>query len=257
MTTARPLNDFISKVKATGLARQNRFTVSISSPASGDANLVQLFCEQAVLPSLSFSSQPVRTYGEQREVVYDRNFESITLTFLIDKQYKVKDFFDKWMNQIINPNTRLVGYYENYTKEMQILTQDTKDNNTYLVKLFEVYPKSIAPITLDHNSKDVAKLQVTFNYKYHTNEMQVSPDDDKNPKKLFGLDLPDPYKISRQMGDYLRGSVTNAMNIPDLYFDNFQQFQENIADRLSASKAVASLERQGQTTGTGLMDDSI
>lgn len=251
---SRSLNEFISKVKSNNFARQNRFTVSISSPGGGDSGLTELFCEQAVLPGLSFSSQPVRTYGEQREVVYDRNFEAITLTFLVDKQYLVKEFFDKWMNKVIDPSTRLVGFYDEYVRDMVVMTQDTKDNDTYYVLLREVYPKSVAAIQLDHNSKDVAKLQVTFNYKYHINIRLASPENDKNPKKLFGFDLPDPYKMSRQLGDYMRGSVTNALNIPDLYFDNFQQFQESVNDRLSISRANSQLERQGQTTGSGLMD---
>lgn len=249
--TAPSLNDFISAIKQNNLARQNRFTVSISK--SGD-RLVELFCEQAVLPSLSFSSQPTRTYGEQREVIYDRNFESVSLTFLVDRQMKVKDYFDQWTNKMIDPYTRIVGFYEDYIRDIVVITQDTKDNNTYLTTLYEAYPKTISAIQLDHNSKDVMKLQVTFNYKYHINKKQESPANDKDPKKLFGLDLPDPYKLSRQMGGYLRDGVTNAMNIPDLYFDNFDQFQQSLNDRLSLNNANRQLERQGQDTGAGLMD---
>ena len=62
------LNEFISKVKTDGTARVNRFAVTIQNPASvgiGYHNLVQLYCEQASLPSITFASQPIRTYGEQ------------------------------------------------------------------------------------------------------------------------------------------------------------------------------------------------
>lgn len=249
--TAKTLNEFISKVKSTSLARQNRFTVSISSATNGngDANsLVELFCEQAALPSISFASQAVRTFGEEREAVYSRNFESITLTFLVDKQFKVKDYFDQWAGTVIDPLTRLTGYYNEYVRDMIITVQDTKDNDTYKVIIHEAYPKTISSVTLDHNSKDVMKLQVTFNYRYHENQVVVSPSDDKNPKKLFGLDLPDPYKISRQVGDYMRGSINDALNIPDLYFDNFSEFQESVNNRLSVSNA---LERAGFTLGKG------
>jgi len=250
--TARSLNEFISNIKTSSLARQNRFTVSISSPNSSSANLVELFCEQALLPSLSFASQPVRTYGEQREVVYDRNFESVQLTFLVDRQMQVKSYFDNWTDQIINPYSRLAGFYDSYVRDIFIYVQDTKDNNTYEVVLREAYPKTIAAIQLDHNSKDVMKLQVTFNYKYHINKQKVSPSNDKDPKKLFGLDIPDPYKVSQQLGNYLRGSVTSAVNIPDLYYDNFQQFQETLNDSIAVSNAQTQLERQGQITGTGI-----
>jgi hypothetical protein len=250
--TARSLNEFISNIKRSSLARQNRFTVSISSPTSSNANLVELFCEQALLPSLSFASQPVRTYGEQREVVYDRNFESVQLTFLVDRQMQVKSYFDNWTDQIINPYSRVAGFYDSYVRDISIITQDTKDNDTYIAVLREAYPKTISAVQLDHNSKDVMKLQVTFNYKYHINNQLVSPDNDSSPKKLFGLDLPDPYKLSQQLGNYLKGSFTNAVNVPDLYYDNFQQFQESVNDRIAVTRA---LERQGQETGTGISSD--
>lgn len=255
--SARSLNEFISNIKNNSLARQNRFTVSISgnnATNSIDSNLVELFCEQAILPSLSFASQPVRSYGEQREVVYDRNFETASLTFLVDRQMKVKDYFDQWTNKIIDPYSRLAGFYDEYVRDICIITQDTKDNDTYIAVLREAYPKTVSAVQLDHNSKDVMKLQVTFNYKYHINNQLISPSNDKNPKKLFGLDLPDPYKVSQQLGNYLRGSVTNAVQIPDLYYDNFQQFQESLNDRIAVSNAQTQLERQGQTTGSGIMD---
>ena len=52
-------------------------------------------------------------------------------------------------------------------------------------------------------------------------------------------------------------SFTNAVNIPDLYYDNFQQFQENLNDKLSLTNAEAQLERQGQETGSGYPADLL
>jgi hypothetical protein len=255
--SASSLNDFISSIKRNSLARQNRFTVSISSPAGDQSGrLVELFCEQATLPGIAFASQPVRTYGEQREVVYDRNYESITLTFLVDKDFAVKNYFDQWTDQVINPYTRLVGFYDNYVRDIVIMVQDTKDNDTYIAVLREAYPKSIAAVQLDHNSKDVVKLQVTFNYKYHINNQLVGARANQDDKNVFGFDFPDPYKISRQIGSYIRNGVsTAAAAIPDLYYNNFQQYQENLNDQMAVAEATAKIERQGFETGSGYTSD--
>jgi len=242
------LNEFISKVKTDGVARVNRFAVSIINPASvgiGYQNLVQLYCEQASLPSITFASQPIRTYGEQREVVYERNFESLNLTFIVDRQYKVKEFFDKWTDKIVDPTSRLHGFYEDYARTLIITTFDTKDNSTYETKIFEAYPKTIGAINLDQNSKDVARLQVTFNYKYHVNKLTPSPSNDKQPKNIFGFNLPDPYKLTMQAGGFLRDTVSNALTVPDLYYDNFNAYQDTVSSKL---------ERQGQVTGQGALN---
>lgn len=241
------LNDFISEIKRGGLARQNRFTVSLGS-GNSNGRIVQLFCEQAVLPSLSFASTGVKSYGESREVVYDRNFEAITLTFLVDKNMEVKTYFDEWMNKVVDPNTRNPGYYVDYVRDMAITIQDTKDNDTYVSTLYEAYPKTISAVTLDYNSKDVMRIQVTFNYKYHINEQQSTSRGEPDIKSSLGFNLPDPYKITRQLGNYLKGSVTNSLSTSDLYFSNFNEYQQQLNDSIAVTSA---LERQGFTTGTG------
>jgi len=246
--SAPTLNDFIAQIKKGGLARQNRFTVSIGGGTNTNGRLVELFCEQAELPSLSFSSAGVKTYGESREVVYDRNFEAITLSFLVDKNMEVKAYFDNWMNSVINPQSRNAEYYDSYVRIITISIQDTKDNDTYKSVLVEAYPKTIASISLDNNSRDVMKLQVSFNYKYHYNYPVSTSRGESDAKSQFGFDLPDPYKISRQLGNYLKGSISNAMPGADLYFSNFSQYQEKLNDSLSVTRA---LERQSFTTGTG------
>ena len=243
--TVSTLNDFIATIKKEGLARQNRFTVDI---ADNTNRIVQLFCEQAVLPSLSLASAATKSYGESREVVYDRNFESITLSFLVDTDMQVKTYFDKWIDKIVDPMTRNHQYYESYIKNIVITVQDTKDNDTYKVVLYEAYPKNISAVTLDYNAKDVMKIQVTFNYKYHINYQLSTSRGEPKIKGIFRFDLPDPYKLSRSVGDYLRGSVSNVPASTDLYFSNFNQYQENLNDSLSITNA---LERQSFVTGTG------
>ena len=75
---AELLSKFISQIKEGGLARSNRFTVELTIP-SGMPNLykefdiVHLFCEQATLPGIAVVTQPIRTYGEIREMVSDWN----------------------------------------------------------------------------------------------------------------------------------------------------------------------------------------
>lgn len=248
---AAPLKEFIANIKKSSLARTNRFTVMIGDKKgdSETARIVQLFCEQAALPSISFSSQPVRTFGEQREVVYDRNFEQLTLTFLVDRDMKVKQYFDDWCDKIVNPNTRINGFYEDYIQDMQIYVQDTKDNNTYKCTVREAYPKTVGAIILDNNSKDIMKLQVTFAYMYHENEVIAIAKGENESKKLFGFDIPDPYKISRELGEYARGAIGDAVSeISDTYFTDFNQYQQSINDGFSVSRA---LERQGFSTGLG------
>ncbi len=161
--------DFIAEIKTKGIARVNRFTVDLSPPRALQENTKRmlLFCEKASLPGVNFATTANRSYGETREVVYDRMFEPITLTFHVDRNMTVKTVFDEWMNYIVNPSDRTVGWYNEYVTPMTIRIQDLEDKTTYLVQLMEAYPKTINAVSLDAGSNnDTMRLDVTFQYKY-------------------------------------------------------------------------------------------
>lgn len=167
------LNDFISSVKTTGLIHTNRFSVEFNLPPiiskygfAGDLKKVLMMCDTVNLPGLSISTQQSRTYGEYREMPYERLYENINLTFLIDNSMDGKALFDTWINSIQDPATRQFNYYKEYTTDLTVLVQDKSDKPTYRVKLFECYPKSVSAIQMDYSAKEVMKLQVSMNYRY-------------------------------------------------------------------------------------------
>ena len=252
------LNDFITQVKEDGLARQNRFGVLITQP-TGMLNggypleLIQLFCEQAVLPGVAFSTQPVKTFGEDREVVYDRNYEDVTLTFLVDRNLHVKTFFDDWCDLIIDPTTRLTGFYSDYISTIEIYVEDMQDRDVYTTIMYEAYPKSVGQIQLDNNSKDVMKMSVTFAYKFHINEQILTPGGEPEIMTQYQQVpyIQDAPSKKQSIRDYLKGSLKLPLNIPDQYFTDFSKFQQTINDSFSARNATSMLERAGLISGTG------
>lgn len=161
------LDKFIANLKSSGLARTNRYSVFFNPPLQKrDAEQVLLYCDQVQLPSLNFSTIQNRTFGEFREVPYEKLFGDISMSFYVDTDMKVKLLFDKWMAYIQDPTTRTFNYYDDYTCDMLIKVQDLNDSTKYEVKLFECYPKTMGAIQLDYASKDIMKLSITMQYKY-------------------------------------------------------------------------------------------
>lgn len=166
----KPIQEFISQVKSGGLARTNRFAVMFAPPTNilpATLQKVLLFCDQVQLPGQNFSTTQNRIFGEFREVPYERIYDNITMSFYVDKELKVKQLFDDWQNKIANPKTRTYGYYDDYVcPVMTIEVQDLLDKTRYAVTLHECYPKAVTSIQLDHNSKEVMKVQVNMQYKW-------------------------------------------------------------------------------------------
>jgi hypothetical protein len=168
MTKSR-LDEFISNVKTVGMARTNRFYVLMSPPTDDNwdtKRVAMLFCDQVNLPGTNFATTPSRTFGETRELPYDKTYDNLTMTFYIDRQMKVKALFDNWINSVRNPVTRTFNYYDDYTSNIMVFVQDLNDKTTYGIKLWECYPKTMSAVQMDNQSKDVMKLTVTFQYRY-------------------------------------------------------------------------------------------
>lgn len=169
------LNEFISKVKSTGLAKTNRYRVTIATPAlmtgfMNSGRLITLFCESTSLPGQVISTTEQRIMGETREFPYSKMFDNITLSFYIDNNFEVKAFFDNWLNYISNTQNKITYYYKDYiapTVLIEVLPMDS-EVSTYSITLHEAYPKATSSIQLSADSKDIAKIGVSLNYKYYT-----------------------------------------------------------------------------------------
>ena len=169
------LNEFISKVKSTGLAKTNRYRVTIATPAlmpefMNSGRLITLFCESTSLPGQVVATTHQRIMGEMREFPYSKMFDNITLSFYIDNNFEVKGFFDNWLNSVSNTQNKITSYYKDYiapTVLIEVLPMDS-EVSTYSITLHEAYPKGISPIQLSADSRDIAKIGVSLNYKYYT-----------------------------------------------------------------------------------------
>ena len=204
---AKPIQQFVSQVKSGGIARTNRYAVVITPPValqSGSLQNIMLFCDQVQLPGANYSTVQNRTFGEFREVPYEKLYDSLSLSFYVDTDMKVKQLFDNWLNIISSPETRTYNYYNNYISKMVIEVQDINDKKKYQVTLEECYPKNIGTIQLDYASKDVMKLTVQMQYKYW--------------KATPVTNLPDDQVIST--------------NLIDKFTNNFTGFQKTLNDTL-------------------------
>lgn len=169
------LNEFISAVKTGGLAKPSKYEVIIGRPAvvtslkyrnDNEWRKMLLFCDQASLPGMNYTTTQSRTFGEFREIPYERTFDPLQLSFYCDQQMWIKGFFDQWMSNIQDSYTRIFNYYKDYTVNIQVNVLDHENNKVYGVEMFECYPKTLNQIQLDYSAKDVMKLSVTMQYRY-------------------------------------------------------------------------------------------
>lgn len=166
------LDDFRSKVLGTGLARTNRFEVLIPPPkalAGSDARTINLLVEQASMPMLNIFSKSFKIFGPtyQRPITSEYGGEGLSMTFHVDREMKVRKFFENWMHSVIDPVTFTVGYQEDYITDIYIRQLDELGNVTHEVILKEAFPRNLNLMDLNHSSSNQThRLNVLFAYRY-------------------------------------------------------------------------------------------
>lgn len=226
-----PLQDFIESAKSikwAGFARQNRYSVDVYYPPVVSAKLnerdkkfVNLMCEQAVFPGKNINLSRISFNGleETRAKSIDYIGNSVIMTFLVDRNYYVKNVFDIWMNQVVAPPTKnnniisggldygsfgsgkVVNYFDEYVGTIKIggLLKSHfqgSNNRPFLIKLNDVYPTGISPIKFASNSQNYIRIAVSFAFTSWETEKQeiLSPDRGVELQFAVKVTIPDFFK---------------------------------------------------------------
>ena len=234
------LNDFVASIQTEGLMHTNRFSVDMNVPPIlagndiyvGDLQKILLHCDSVTLPGLNVSTTQARTFGEIREMPYEKLYDNVTINFYVDNTMQVKLLFDTWINNSIQDlYTRKFNYYKQYTSDMMINVFDKNENQRYVVRLFECYPKSVSAIQMDYSSKDVMRLQVSMNYKY------------------WDSNIMDASVVSDPTG---QSNVYNGFNeVPNNYFTDFNAYQTGFNSFENSRTSLFASEPQNISTGLG------
>lgn len=155
---------------------------------------IGLLCSEAVLPASAYATSEVKDnfMGVTQEFAHTRLFTDIDLTFYIDRDYKVLNFFEAWMNYIsgggeVALGKMLPGYYrrfnypDNYKNASGIYIKkferdyEIGGQKSVTYNLINAFPKSMASIPVAYGGADLLKVSVTFNYDYYIVFREAAP----------------------------------------------------------------------------------
>jgi len=173
----------IGQFKAQTLANfasPNLFRVEITSnnPLGTNSRIrerLSLVCHNAQIPGLTMvATDKDLTY---RSNVRQKTYDDITLAFHCNDDMLELKYFQDWMENMVDPSTNRVGFYNNYIGTItvhklskQLNKNNTTDENatTLVTVINEAYPKRIEPLALDYSGTGVMSLSVNFSYRnYH------------------------------------------------------------------------------------------
>jgi hypothetical protein len=126
------------------------------------------------------AGQPQSLWGTNRKVPLMHEFDEVTMSFVIYQDWAERNFFEKWMDYIINKGNYEDQYYEyarpyfSYVGKIYISTLKTVSNLhrpekpvrfSSMTLLDEAYPLSLLPISLTAESTGYPTYVVNFAFR--------------------------------------------------------------------------------------------
>ena len=164
-----------SELGKSGLPQSNRFQMNINPPKpllTGATILRRLMIRTVSvdLPGNTLDTIPDNNiYGPNRNVVQGISYaDAIDAKFLMDENFDIHRYFQEWQRLMYDDKTWNLRYYDDYasgTMDIFILNRDHRPTAGF--RLWEVYPSTIGPISLDMGSKEpINSFTVSFNFRF-------------------------------------------------------------------------------------------
>ena len=125
----------------------------------------------------------------------------------------MKRFFEEWIHTIVEQDTFLLNYRNNYSTDGILIHQlDEQDNITYSCKLIDAFPRSMNLMPLNNSLQNqVHRLTVMFAYRYWESVVKPKPSSIQPPAPTLEL-LP----TQRKQFDWLTGEYKENIQGSDL-----------------------------------------
>lgn len=215
-------DQFISTIKRNGVARASHFFCNILPPpviaqaSQTVLSVIPFYVESTSMPEMTLSTRPVKDAGLNREVVIDKNYGTCTVAFHSDSNMSIKMFFDEWIRASVKYKGGIFAYPETYTAENLTLYHiDVAKNVTYVVNMYNVYPKVVDDVSLSAQDKALITFRVLFVYE-SWDSFQVDMND---PSAAIPAQLtadPDARSTLNAAKEKSRDNLRRAWNLVNL-----------------------------------------
>lgn len=160
------LNSFHGEAFGNDLARANRFEIEIFGPG-GDGRLPSLLCEEAQVPGLQALWSPTKIGMVTENRVHGMEFfgEAANFTFYCDTRWNVRSYFEDWMKEVADFDTREAGFHDNFTGEVKVKTLDRQDNDTGVWTLKNAFPRMVNITPVGQGGDGIVRVSTTFAFR--------------------------------------------------------------------------------------------
>lgn len=170
-------------------------------------NSINYFASTVTVPSRAMTTAEVNNHGMMRRFATGQTNSEITISFLVVKDQRHRDFFESWMHWAASDSDNSVGFYDDYVSEITIMKwehganfkmvdrrkkkQSQKKGKqregmhpqqvSAVWKLYGAFPTNISTMTFDNEQLGLLQMDIQFYFERFRFD-QVSPKTLKSKK---------------------------------------------------------------------------
>jgi len=162
------LENFFSEIRSQDTPRLDRIEVVFNVPRAllnrANARQLSLYCEEAQIPGLAATNLPVKigAWTEYRTQNVEFLTTEMSFTFIIDEKWRVREVFEEWIALAGDPNSKEVGYYDNYVSTIDIKSLSVDNDVLAEWTLVDATPKIINLTPVSWGNAGLIRMSVSF-----------------------------------------------------------------------------------------------
>jgi len=171
--------DDLSQVGISNSTQESELTFKNSSTMNSvqttNGRRVRAFCSAIAMPDRDIQTKEIRHHGPAYKIAFDHKSADIQATFYCDKFLRERSYFELWQSAIYSNQSNNYNFYDNYVSDVniyqlgQFASRNERDDITYAVQLYDVFPKIIGPVEYNYEANAVQTFTVTFTFRYWIN----------------------------------------------------------------------------------------
>ena len=179
MAITSSVSEFLGKIQQG--VKPNLFLVDLQFPANHPDNptgdnkdIVDILCKSAGIPASNLGTIEIPFRGRVVKIAGDRTFDNWTVTFINDKDFKVRGYMERWLEAINSHKGNVSDLFvpnngSGYTADLKV-KQLERDSASSVIREYvfrDAFPTSVSQIDLSYDSNDqIEDFTVDFQYQY-------------------------------------------------------------------------------------------
>jgi hypothetical protein len=252
------ISTFVAEISKKGLLHANRYILSINAPeavntgADGGNQDMQYRVADFTLPGKSVSTVETKVYGPVRQAPYAMTYDQVTFSLLLSEGLSEREYFERWMNLIVDYESHKVEYAEKYLGDMTLSVYNAAGDIKQAYNFVDAFPLALGDVAFAYSNEEPATCQITISYlKYissmtHENAARSGSDvADLVKSTVSSPDTPNSltagYQAARKASDRTVKKLENAKSTLE---NGKKSLEETVNQRVSSALNIESKAKE-------------